>query len=111
MTENLKKFLEAVSQNAELAAKIGSMGMADVLALAKELGFSLTEADFGKSGELADDELDAVAGGGACACVFGGGGKEDSNDGLCVCAAYGYGIDKNDDKRCICPAVGGGTNS
>ena len=111
MTENLKKFLEAVSENAELAAKISTLGLDDVLALAKELGFELTEEDFAKKNELADDELDAVAGGGACACVFGGGGKEDSNDGLCVCAAYGYGVDKNEDKRCVCPAVGGGTNS
>ena len=111
MSESLKKFLEAVSGNVELAGKIGTLGIDDVLALAKELGFALTEADFGKAGEFADDELDAVAGGGACACVFGGGGKADSNDGKCVCAAYGYGIDKNDEKRCICPAVGGGTNS
>ncbi len=36
-------------------------------------------------------ELDAVNGGGACACVLGGGGE--FKNGMC---------------RCVCPAIGGG---
>ena len=111
MSENLKKFLEVVTQNEELCAKLNGMSKDAIMAAAKAVGIELTEADLAQNAELNDTELDAVAGGGACACVFGGGGKEDSNDGLCVCAAYGYGVDNDDNKRCICPAVGGGTNS
>jgi len=46
MTENMKKLLELVSGNKELASKIGGMGKEDIIALAKELGVELTEADF-----------------------------------------------------------------
>jgi len=63
MTENMQKLLEIVSGNKELAAKIGGMGKEDIIALAKELGVTLTEADFAKNCELSDDELDAVVGG------------------------------------------------
>ena len=46
MTENMKKFLEAVSKNEELAKKINTMTKEDLLALAKELSIELTEDDF-----------------------------------------------------------------
>ena len=73
MTENMKKLLEIVSGNKELAAKIGGMGKEEILALAKEVGVELTEADFAQKFELSDDELEAVAGGGKCICSFGSG--------------------------------------
>jgi len=38
MTENMRKFLEAVSQNEEMTAKVGAMGKEELIALAKELG-------------------------------------------------------------------------
>lgn len=64
MTENMKKLLEIVSAS-------------------KELGVALTEADFVKTCELSDDELNAVVGGGGeysdgsvrCVCIIGGDGN------------------------------------
>ena len=110
MTKNMKKFLEAVSQNEELAKKLSAMTMEGLLALAKELGVELTEADFEKpDGMLDENELDAVAGGKVCVCVVGGGGEGDGNDRVCACPAYGVGADK--DKlydRCVCFIGGGG---
>lgn len=57
MTENVKNFLEAASKNADLAAKITAMSKEALLALAKDLGIELTDADFAESAdELNDDE-------------------------------------------------------
>ncbi len=63
-----KEFLELLEKNAELKEKIIALGenpaVADVIALAKKYGVTLTEADFAEEqGELSEDELDAVAGG------------------------------------------------
>lgn len=65
MTESLKKLLEMVSKDETLSAKVGAMGKEELLALAKELGIELTEADLAKLAvqELNDDDLDTVAGG------------------------------------------------
>ena len=63
MTENMKKFQELLSGNEELAKKIDDMSREEIIAAAKQLGVALTEADFEKVFELADDLLDAVAGG------------------------------------------------
>ena len=125
MSENLKKFLELIASNKELEAKalacneLGEeKGRLALIELAKENGIELAEADFAKkaapaSGELSDDELDAVAGGGGCACLAGGGGGgTDSNDGKkygCACVVYGQGGDgRASDMNCICPAFGTG---
>ena len=90
MTENMRKLLEIVSKDEALTAKIGAMGMEEILALAKELGIELTEADLEKPAvqELDDDDLDTVAGGSdvSCACAMGGGGTKDDNDKTCACA-------------------------
>ena len=61
MTENMKKLLELVSGNKELAAKIGGMGKEDIIALARELGVEFTEADFAQKYELSDDDLAQVS--------------------------------------------------
>ena len=114
MTENLQKFLETVSQNEELAAKIS--GEADhqvLIGIAKELGITLTEADLeNKPVELEDDDLDTVAGGQSvnCSCALGGGGKKDDNDKACACVAVGLGYSKNGSQRCFCPLAGFGYN-
>lgn len=64
MTENMKNFLDTVSQNEELTAKVGTLNKEGLIALAKELGMALTEADFENLlAELTDDELDDVSGG------------------------------------------------
>ena len=112
MTENMKKFLEAVSKNEELCAKIGAMGKEELIALAKELGLELTDADLEKPAvqELGDDDLDTVAGGSdvSCACAMGGGGTKDSNDKTCACVLAGAGYDKYNRERCVCGFAGYG---
>lgn len=110
MTENMKKFLEAVSKNEELTKKINTMTKEDLLALAKELGVELTETDFEKpDGELSDDELDAVAGGALCYCLLAGSGYDTcDNEKTCVCVAGGGGEYKSGDCRCWCVGCGVG---
>ncbi len=129
MSDNMKKFLELVSKDEKLKQRMQSFNdmepaaaISAGIALAKELGIELSEADFAKeeSGdELNDDELDAVAGGGSadglCVCsLAGGGGGTDRHDGDtygCACAFYGQGGDGNaDDFNCICVLGGVGTD-
>ena len=113
MTENMKKFLQTVSANHELTEKIGSMTLEELLALAKELGLEMTEADFVQpANELSDDELATVAGGfDECACAMGGGGTGDHNDKTCACVLVGGGYAKNGHERCICGFGGYGYNT
>ena len=112
MTENLKKFLETVSKAEALTAKVGTMGKEELLALAKELGIELTEADLQKLAvqELGDDDLDTVAGGSdvSCACAMGGGGTKDDNDKTCACVLAGAGYSKSGRERCVCGFAGYG---
>lgn len=112
MTESMKKFLEAVSRDEELTKKISTMTKADLIALAKELGIALTKGDFAESsGELDDDELDAVTGGWKeCMCAFAGGGKKDSDGKACGCVGGGYGEARSGETRCWCAVSGAGYN-
>lgn len=95
-----------------MTAKVGSMGKEELLALAKELGIELTEADLAKPAaeELSDDELDAIAGGGdvSCACAMGGGGTKDNNDKTCACVLAGAGYSQSGRERCVCGFAGYG---
>lgn len=114
MSENFKKFLEAVSQDEELSKKIGTMGKDELLALAEKMGLLLTAADLERpTEELDDDDLDAVAGGCdvSCACAMGGGGTKDSNDKTCACVLAGAGYSKNGRERCVCGVVGYGNDT
>ena len=113
MTENMQKFLEAVSRDEALTAKVGAMGKDELLALAKALGIPLTDADLDKPAvqELDDDDLDTVAGGDgkvSCACAMGGGGTKDENDKTCACVMAGAGYSKNGIDRCVCDFAGYG---
>ena len=110
MTENMKKFLETVSKDAELCKKVSAMNKDDLLALAKELGLALAEEDLIKPAqELEDDDLDTVAGGGSdCICFMGGGGTKDHDDKTCACVMAGVGYKKNGDGRCVCAVNGFG---
>ena len=59
--------------------------------------------------DLETDELDAVAGGKACACIVGGGGEADAGETTCGCVVGGVGgYKEKNDPRCLCPIVGGG---
>ena len=111
MTENMQKFLELVSKDEALVAKIGAMGKDELIALAKELGVALTDADLTRpTQELDDDDLDTVAGGSdvSCACAMGGGGTKDANDKTCACVLAGVGYDVNKAERCLCGFAGYG---
>lgn len=83
MTDNVRKFLEAVSQNEEEKKEVSALRTKEeVIAYAKDKGFTLTDEDLEQSKEeLSDDELDAVAGGNICGCgetngVVGSGGSQ-----------------------------------
>lgn len=110
MTENMKKFLEAVSKNDELYDKFNSAAQEDMIAMAKTLGIELTAADFAQESELEDDELEAVAGGGECICALSGAGNAESKYGkFCFCALGGGGeYSKVGGGGCRCACVGGG---
>lgn len=111
MTENMKKFVEAMSEHPELNEKLENAGKDDLIAIAKELGIELTEADFEQQpGELSDDELDAVAGGykGDCYCPLVGGGTKTEDSKPCACIYGGAGKWKNGNNRCACIIAGEG---
>ena len=136
MNENLKKLTEFLSaQDAETRKKASKMEETELIAFASEHGITVTAEDFAEAkkqaeenkkasedGELSDDELDAVAGGGSCGCFIVGGGTEDLahvddeawGDGGCACVAYGQGDDlqygEHVGARCLCGGYGeGGT--
>ena len=122
MTENLKKFAEEASKNEELKEKLMNVkeGSWDqVILIAKEYGFELTEEDLKPENlqpeddeKISLDELDSAAGGGKddgydntgkiCFCALGGG--RNGTDGE-PCGCFGYG--ENTGMRCI---VGGNAN-
>lgn len=65
--EDLRKFLEAVRQNTSLQEKLKAEG-ADPVAIAREAGFVITQADLNhhqarRIQELSDEELETAAGG------------------------------------------------
>lgn len=115
MNENIRKFLEAVSQDKELIEKLKKAETPEaVIALAAEMGFPLTAEDLEQqpgSDIVSDDELDAVAGGKTCVCVLGGGGEKSGRDLLCWCTVEGYGTDIGKNMRCGCFVGGGGEDT
>lgn len=111
----MKKLLEEMEKNQELKAKIEELDKnskstpKDYIQVAAEYGIELKEEDFKPAQrELADDELNAVAGGDPCMCVFGGGGSANSSDSTCACVGGGGGEYKDGSCRCACVLGGGG---
>lgn len=110
MNEKVKKFLELVS--AEGQESIERMNKADkdeLIAMAAQKGITLTEEDFKpQSGELSDDEMEAVAGGysqcgeGRCACFNSGEGNGKKYE-IRLCVFHGV-----SDERCQCNSYGMG---
>jgi len=112
MTENMKKFLEAVSKSDELYGKFTNATKEDIVAMAKEVGIELAEADFVQNNELNDDELDAVAGGKECGCAMGGGGEAGGkwDNKVCACVLGGGGQTADGTCRCVCTFGGWGAD-
>ena len=112
MTENFKKLLELASNDEALKTKINNASKDELIALAKENGIALTDADFeAGNGEVSDDELDSVAGGKDCYCAMGGGGTASEGEKTCVCVAGGAGLMQQDwggATRCVCVLTGAG---
>ena len=74
--EDLTKFLEAVEQDSSLQEKLRAKG-ADPVAIAKEAGFSITQAELIRAHAahvqtLSDEELEDVAGGTVVMTAIGG---------------------------------------
>ena len=120
MTDRLVKYFEAVSAgtDSEYRDKLTKASTEEeIIELAKEKGYILTKEDFDNkagSGELSDDEVEAVTGGSTCACFAGGGGTEDEIMNTCACVIYGAGTYKNpryeygNTVSCACSWIGGG---
>ena len=116
MTENLKNFLQKASEDRAWLDELNSLDDRDAvisktLNRAKELGIMLSAEDFEqRQGELSEDELNVVSGGGTCACVLGGGGTEGAYgvDKTCACVLTGAGLDCDGLLRCFCEVGGGG---
>lgn len=108
--ENVQKFYEALTKDKEMQKRAQKMNvtkpadedaaLAEIIAFAEKEGYSITASDVKeyisfrktkKMGEISDDELDNVAGGGCgnsdsrCACIVIGAG------GDCGCVFGGYG--------------------
>ena len=110
MTDNMLKFLQAVSKDDAMYAKFGSATQEEMIAMAAEMGIALTAADFEKKAELDEDELDAVAGGKECVCVLGGGGEGGGrwDSKVCACVLGGGGETGDGGCRCVCTVNGWG---
>ena len=115
MTENARKFLQLLSEDESLGKRAAdAASIAELIAIAKENGIELSEEDLREANpgrvSLSESELEAVTGGSACFCVWGGFGSEsDKNDGRCVCVLAGYGNGGPDGlPRCACPQTGFG---
>ena len=118
MSDNLKLFLKKVSTDTEWTTMLAGLKetseiIVQSVAKAKEMGIELTAADFeAPEGEMNDQELSVVSGGG-CGCIFaGGGGGEDAKEGGtygCACVGYGQGGNgAADDFNCMCIMGGHG---
>ena len=66
--EQLKAFLEKVKTDTSLREKLKAVADSDaVLAIAKEVGFSISADDLKNAqSEISDEELEGAAGGGKC---------------------------------------------
>lgn len=117
--ENLIKFM---NEHPELQEKLYQLAKENPEHIYEKIidelnaaGFEISLDDLKKpSGELSEDELNAVAGGGGCACAAGGYGGGDRL--YCWCVIYGNGgIDYMDYFSkygyCICPAAGAGATN
>jgi predicted ribosomally synthesized peptide with nif11-like leader len=109
MNEKMEKLSKLASEDKELKTKLQKASKEQIVALAKEHGITLMEADFETpKGKVSDDELEAVAGGGSCVCVMGGGGTKGEGEQTCACVLAGWGNYADGRRRCDCSLYGSG---
>ncbi len=131
--QNLMMFFEAMARDDSLRARFEAIGARhghqepdesvrdavwgnEILPLARSEGFEFTLEDLKalqaaqgpKADKLTDDELDAVAGGGCCTCVWAGGGRRGDGDSRCICLIMGMGFTDDHTQRCLCANTGSG---
>ncbi len=119
MTENVKKFLELISQDEKLKkAFCEAPDAKSIISLAAEHGITLTDEELkmsaSKKQELDEGELASVAGGKACYCAVAGGGLKTHEMELpCGCVLGGVGDlytrRKEHAGRCVCYVGGAGS--
>lgn len=118
MTDKMNRFLEEATADAAFMERLRkAQSPEEAIALAAEKGYTFTPEEIKPqmpTGELDDDELDAVAGGAACGCVLGGGGKGGGKDETCACVWAGSGDSifggGSFPDRCFCFGGGGGSS-
>ena len=120
MDDLKERIFELASQDDEFAEKLNAAETPEAAAaLLADKGLDVSAGDLQALAQpaegavkLSEDELDAVAGGGACYCVVGGyGSKNDHGDYACGCAVAGYGDGHYRNGklcRCACFGEGGG---
>jgi len=127
MTDQVKEFIKKVNSDQGLYEKFKALLPEDqkdsdreaiisekIVPFAKEAGYDLTAEDFkvdeAASGELSDEELEAVAGGGGCRCEEKGAGMgaDDFTNCMyhCLCVAAGAGAYSG--VNCVCTGYGEG---
>ena len=112
MTKKAMDFIQEVSKDEAGRERLSKVsGIPELILMAKEQGLVLTPADFEPAkGEINEDELASVAGGGQCVCVAGGGGTPGPDVKTCACVGLGLGFNSKDQRRCFCFNIGTGDN-
>lgn len=99
MSEELKKFLEMLSEDVSLREKAAKADTAEeFIELAREAGFDLKQEDISPKEELDEEELDAVSGGRFCFLI--GEGHDTQKGKYCFCIIEGSGGDDPGDMSC-----------
>jgi predicted ribosomally synthesized peptide with nif11-like leader len=123
--ENVKKFYDALATDSAMQERAKALNdekpegeeavLAAIVAFAEKEGYTFTAEELAayteenSKGELREDELEMVAGGGEpCVCVVGGHGGGEY--GECGCIVYGNGYTRvdGDERFCFCFYGGGG---
>lgn len=120
--EKHDKLIRFMEEKPELQEKLNEMAKENSIDFNEKIitelnnaGFQISMDDLMEpSGELSEDELRAVAGGGGCACALGGYGGGDRLYCACLFAGSG-GIDNCDNVTgqggCVCPIAGTGATN
>ena len=130
MTNQVKEFIKKVNSDKTLNAKFKALLPKDqkdadkedfisekIVPFAKEAGYDLVAEDFKvdepASGEISDEELEAVAGGGGCLCAEKGAGMgtDDYTNCVYLCGCTASGEGEYSGVNCMCTGYGEGEDS